>query len=459
MTTLKDGLIVANTELDIISVDDNYRDYVCEDGSETIFANVHPDDQHLLYEMVETLSSQDKVSLCFRMCKKNGEYSWVTAGCEKADDGTIHINFQDIAHIEGDIRATEIDYLTGLYNKKAITDYAKKLCTSQSRHFVNLCIVDIDNFKQINDSFGHAFGDKVLREVAGIIMEVLGKDGRAGRIGGDELMLIIDDIEDKSDLRVYLKGIRERVEATHIDQNGFPQVTVSMGLGTYPSYVDNYEDLFNLADRMLYRAKNRGKNRYVIYNPDIHGKVVNGELDESTVKINSATVLDKTKLVLDTIDGFFGSMNEAITTLLMKIAATYDLDEAYIFYKDISKSFHGYKRVADSGSSTNTNIPKIVDSISSLSYITEPGFESKFNANGVLVIDTPQTQLSRTKEPLRFFEENGIKHAFLYKMQSVPFDGYIALYNTRELSRKFPQPDITDLTYLGKMTEIALKTR
>ncbi len=355
-------------------------------------------------------------------------------------------------------RAIEIDYLTGLYNKKTITDYARR-AVARKFDVVNLVIIDIDNFKQINDTYGHSYGDKILKEVSSIIMEVLGDDGKAGRIGGDELMMIIENVEEKTELRIYLKAIRERVEALHIDQNGFPQVTVSMGIGTFPLYVDNYDDLFNLADRMLYRAKSRGKNRYVIYNPDIHGKLINGELDENVVALNKATAQDKTKLVLESIDGLFGSMNESIPRLLLKIAATYNLDEIYIFYKDIYKSFCGYKCIADSGSNAEKNVQKIADSVTSIAYVVEPGFETRFNSNGVLVIDSPQVQLENTVEPKRFFTEHNIKHAFLYKMQDVPYDGFIVMYNTRDLSRKFPQPDITDLTYLSKMIEIAMKSR
>ncbi len=461
MITLRKGVVVANKELDIVSADENYREYVCNDGETSILANVHPDDHHLLTEMAEALSSSDdKVSLCFRMCNAQGEYSWVSAGCQKIDDDNISLEIQDLtAAIENGVKVTELDYLTGLYNKKAITDYVRDKCANHKDTIVNLCILDIDNFKQINDTMGHAYGDKILKEVSSIILEVLGKDGRAGRIGGDEIMMVIEDVEEKTDLRVYLKGIRERVEASHKDENGLPQVTVSIGVGTFPLYVDNYDDLFNLADRMLYRAKNRGKNRYVIFNPDIHGKIINGELNESTVTINKATAVNKTKLVLESLEGLFDTNNEAIPTLLMKISATYELDEVYLFYEELKTSRYGFRRIADSGDATDKQIYKIVDSVSELNYAREADFDIKFNSNGVLVLDTPQNQLAKTIEPLKFFVDHDIRHAFIYKMQSTVYPGYIALYNTRELSRKMSQPDITDLTYLSKMIEIAIKTR
>ncbi len=457
---LRKTTVVVDKELDIVSADLSYKDYVSEEGASSFFANVHNDDQHLLYEMVEALSIEEKVALCFRMCGKQGEYSWVSAVCTGAEDGNISMEVQDLTSaIENGTKVSELDYLTGLYNKKSITDYAKGVCTNNKDRKVNLCIVDIDNFKSINDTKGHAYGDKVLKEVSSIILEVLGKDGRAGRIGGDELMLVIEDVEEKTDLRVYLKGIRERVEASYRDESGMPQVTVSMGVGTFPLYVDNYDDLFNLADRMLYRAKNRGKNRYVIYNPDIHGKIVNGELNESTVEVSNTTAVDKTKLVLESIEGLFLTNNEAIATLLKKITATFELDQTYIFYKDVKKSYNGFKRISDSGNATDKKVYKTIDVVSEIEYALEPEFEVHFNSNGVFVIDTPQNQLSGTKAALQFFDVQGIKHAFIYKMQNVPSRGYIALYNTRDLSRKFASQDITDLTYLAKMIEVALKRR
>ena len=463
MVTFRNVVVFTNRELDILSADDNYREYVCEGGANTVFANVHPDDQHLLYEMVETLSHQTEASLCFRVCNRKGEYCWVNANCSRnlEDDGdSIRIELRDLTNLEDGVKAVEIDYLTGLLNKKAITDYAKGLCAPDGkRGIVNLCIIDIDNFKYINDTYGHAYGDKILREVASIIQEVLGSAGKAGRIGGDEMMMLIENVGDKGDLRFFLKGIRERVEATHIDQNGYPMVTVSMGVGIFPDYVQSYDELFNLADRMLYRAKNRGKNRYVIYNPEIHGPIVDGQLDETAMTVSRATAIDKTKLVLTGMEGLLYADTESVSSILMKIAATYDLDEVYVFYKDINRSFYGHRRVSDSGNDAEKRVYKIVDSVSDIAYVMEPGLLSRFNSNGVLVIDSPGSVLREFPKALDFFEKNGIKHAFLYRMISAPFDGYIAMYNTRELSRKFPQPDITDLTYLSKMMEIALKSR
>ncbi|MBP3279142.1 MAG: hypothetical protein J6M44_09335, partial [Butyrivibrio sp.] len=75
MTILNNGLVTTDKELNIISADDGYREYVCEGGASTIFANIHPDDQHLLYEMVEGLESESALTLCFRICDKSKSYN------------------------------------------------------------------------------------------------------------------------------------------------------------------------------------------------------------------------------------------------------------------------------------------------------------------------------------------------------------------------------------------------
>ena len=298
-----------------------------------------------------------------------------------------------------------------------------------------------------------------MREVSEIIRSVLGKDGKAGRIGGDELMLVIERAEDKTKLRSYLKPIRESVENLYRDANGFPIVTVSIGTASFPIYVDDYDSLFNLADRMLYRAKNRGKNRYVMYTPDIHGKIVDGVLKEENKIVLDTEPLDKMKMMLNTIEGLFGQHEKTIYDILMDFLSTYELDEGYVFVKDLTKSYVGFRRTEDTLLADQNTVSRMIENSVDVRYVLEPEFDKLFNSNGVLVIDSPEAILKKTKEAQSVFAAKGIRHAFFYKLKIKNENGYLVFYNTRELSRKFPQPDITDFTYLGKMMEIALKTR
>jgi diguanylate cyclase (GGDEF)-like protein len=459
MIAYNTGIAVVDEELNIIDTDFAFSDYVSDSKQKSFLSNVFPEDQHLLYEMVEHLASKTSETLCFRVFRKDSATAWVIANCKRAegDSSKISISLKDV-DILNERNRESIDYGTGLLDKKTIVDYAKTLIKDDNEGFA-LCIMDIDNFKKINDTMGHSFGDKILFEVGKIVLNVLGGDGKAGRIGGDEIMLIINGKCDNNGLRTYLKAIREGVERMRQDKDGYPLVTVSIGSGYFPRDVDTYEGLFNLADKMLYRAKNRGKNRYVMYNPDVHGPIVDGNLDTTGGIISDATPQDKTKLVLGTLDGFFGNTHKTILTSFMQLIATYEMDEGYIFFKDINRSFIGFKRNLDKKCDKDTDPGKILEETSSMSFAADPEFLRKFNDYGVFVVDTPENQLGRTVGAASFFKENGIKHAFFYKMNENYQTGFVALYNTRDNSRKIPQSDVDDFTYLSKMIEIALKNR
>lgn len=452
------GIAIVDEELNIIDADFAFSDYVSDPDQKSLLSNVYPDDQHLLYEMVEHLASSTGETLCFRVFGKNNNLFWVIADCHRADGNpkNISISLKDVETLNGG-NSRSIDYGTGLLDKQAIIDYAKSRMFEGSDGF-SLCIMDIDNFKKINDTMGHSFGDKILHEVGKIVLDVLKNDGKAGRIGGDEIMLVINGKTDSNGLRNYLKLIRERVEKMRLDKDGYPLVTVSIGTGNYPKDVDSYDKLFNLADKMLYRAKNRGKNRYVMYNPEVHGPIIEGELDTIGGIVGYAKPQDKTKLVLGFLDGFFGFSNKTIVTSFMQLIVTYEIDEGYIFFKNVKESYIGFKRRIDTGNEDDQKLGMIEEHVSGLEYATDRAFDEKFDDNGVFVVDTPENQLRLTRA-LEFFRDNGIKHAFFYKMNEKYQMGYIALYNTRNNSRKMPQSDITDFTYLGKMIEIAINSR
>ena len=164
------------------------------------------------------------------------------------------------------------DGLTSLYNKQAITDLAVKKIDI-AKQPVSLFIIDVDKFKECNDNFGHAYGDKVLVTVAKVIQDSVGEQGVAGRIGGDEFLCVLDktDEEEVRNVARNIKmGIQWSIQACDPDQ----VVTCSIGIARSPNNADNYEELFKLADKCLYIAKKRGRNCYIIYKPEIHGQLL-----------------------------------------------------------------------------------------------------------------------------------------------------------------------------------------
>lgn len=166
------------------------------------------------------------------------------------------------------------DGLTGLYSKKAITEMATKK-VNEAKNPVSLIVLDIDKFKDCNDTFGHAFGDKVLVTVAESIRDAVEGLGTAGRIGGDEFLVVLDRTEEE-DIRAVARKIRSGVRWGISATAPSNVVTCSMGIARHPLDADDYDELFRIADKCLYIAKGKGRNCYVIYRPDMHEAAVNG---------------------------------------------------------------------------------------------------------------------------------------------------------------------------------------
>lgn len=182
------------------------------------------------------------------------------------------VNFEQQSLPSANLYAQEHDGLTGLYNKKAITELAIKKI-NEIKEPCSMTIIDVDKFKECNDTYGHIFGDRVLVAVAGCINDAIAGNGIAGRIGGDEFLVILDKT-DEADIRNITRNIRAGIQwnITSIDAGSV--VTCSMGIARFPLNKQNYESLFKLADKCLYIAKNHGRNCYIIYKPELHDKVI-----------------------------------------------------------------------------------------------------------------------------------------------------------------------------------------
>jgi diguanylate cyclase (GGDEF)-like protein len=150
------------------------------------------------------------------------------------------------------------DPLTGLYNRNYFRSRAKELL--EEHPFLNYAFVemDVDHFKQINDTYGHTAGDQVLMRLGRIMKECTRREDMAVRLGGDEFLLfyIMDEVPDAPVKRLF-----ERVKE---DREGIP-FTISCGITTTVLSGRDYEKLYRDADQALYEAKKDGRNCYRIY--------------------------------------------------------------------------------------------------------------------------------------------------------------------------------------------------
>ena len=163
-----------------------------------------------------------------------------------------------------------IDPLTKLFNRQALIEIGPRIMENNIKCKTELSLVmtDIDDFKKVNDNFGHAIGDKVLVSVAKILQEETDKSVNISscyRYGGEEFLLVFNDTSQEKAIEI-VKGIMERLKNESVLDNDF-HVTLSFGIYTaIPKANENIEKYYSLADELLYKAKNEGKNRYCIYN-------------------------------------------------------------------------------------------------------------------------------------------------------------------------------------------------
>ena len=311
------------------------RDYISLTG-ETIFT-YYPDTQrfHMYYirnrqnitlfdtdfdEWSSEMISQDRIqnedietfeTFCSILKSANFSQTYTFHGCIISDanqleryrvtfepktyenDETVVIGTWAVIHeITGDTNASileesYIDSLTGLLNKKSIMNYAENAITGKNSAHVAFAIMDIDDFKGVNDSFGHMFGDKVIKAVGDVIQNAIGTNAVAGRMGGDEFLVVFEKFTDEIEFRNVLRCIKTNVAKIYPEQMK-RHLTCSIGLARYGvgPFSTTYHDLFKIADRSLYLAKLKGKNRYIIYKPELHGDF-NVQNDDDIINVSN----------------------------------------------------------------------------------------------------------------------------------------------------------------------------
>ena len=252
---------------------------------------------------------------------------------DKDTEGVVgHIQ---IRRSKGTIKPTNIrhDSLTGLVDKSDIMKIARERIDENKLDGTALVIIDIDFFKGINDSFGHQFGDDVIKKVADIISNEVGNHGVSGRFGGDEFFVVLNNIKDESDIRPILKGIKNKVSATFPDKgiDRDSPLSVSIGAAVFPNDADNYDDLLTLADHCLYLAKSKGRNRYIIYTLAKHGTLDSIKLThQNTKKINERDI-SYGDVIVKMFDMTLHDQDAKIEHYLTEFAEAFDIQNLLLF--------------------------------------------------------------------------------------------------------------------------------
>ena len=239
------------------------------------------------------------------------------------------------------MRLALTDPLTGLGNHRHFHERLQRdLDEAQERGVaLTVCLLDIDNFKQINDRFGHPVGDRVLAQVAARLRQ----GGEAFRLGGDEFALLLPRRDEHEGFSIA-KAIIERVAEAECEHGG--HVSISAGIATYPQHGVERSELVRVADSALYLAKEHGKNRVRVYRPDLLELAELRRLAEGPDRAARLRAAASLAHAVDARDAYTGSHSYMVGELSARVAKKMGLESEQVELARLAGSLHDLGKLA-----------------------------------------------------------------------------------------------------------------
>ncbi|MFO7859371.1 MAG: diguanylate cyclase [Ectothiorhodospiraceae bacterium] len=249
-----------------------YPPEALKNNDEIAFAElIHPDDRDAVANAVHAaMAAGEPFAVEYRLRRRDGRLIWVwEQGCNVANGPEVRLEgiIMDIDHrkrMEQELARLAIrDPLTGLYNRRQLErQFAEELARAQRYgHPLALVWLDVDHFKQVNDSLGHLAGDQVLRCLARLVQDSIRTVDYAARYGGEELAVVMPELT-AADATLAAERLRALVsgEPLRLDSGDTVAMTVSIGVAAYPDHGEDAGTLMARADAALYAAKKAGRN-------------------------------------------------------------------------------------------------------------------------------------------------------------------------------------------------------
>ena len=186
------------------------------------------------------------------------------------------------------------DGMTGLYNRRYFEEYIKKEAIRAMRQNQKFTVIglDLDHLKQINDTYGHNYGDIAIKTIAEVLKSNARSIDIAARMGGEEFNLILPGVDIEGGC-IAAERIRKAIEAVELEKIG--HITASLGVATYPDQSDDLEELLELTDQAMYESKRNGRNRVTIAKPSY-------ETSWQEVAVNTfVDILSKHRIPMDAV--------------------------------------------------------------------------------------------------------------------------------------------------------------
>ncbi len=231
---------------------------------------IHPEDESKLRFV---FNQKSNYTIQIRMKYKDEKnYRWyeVDFNLLQDDDNNI-IGYVGNVHDIDELKASTIEFknksqhdsLTGLYNNASAKEIIEEYLQNEGKGRTNaLMIIDLDDFKHVNDTFGHRFGDHVIKTAADTLNNTFGENDLTARIGGDEFLVFCRDILDMSSVNEKVRKVFETFAQNPVGDKEQYVIKTSIGIAVSPQDGTGFKRLFDKADRNMYKVKRSGKNSY-----------------------------------------------------------------------------------------------------------------------------------------------------------------------------------------------------
>lgn len=243
-----------------------------------------------LYEKLELAKEKGYTEFEFKVKTFSDKEFWINFSVTRIvlTDSTIeHFALRDITRrkgIENDLKIEQQkllfqakhDTLTSLPNRIFLMDRLSQNIKHATRKNKKIAVVflDIDNFKNVNDLYGHDVGDNLLKKVATVLKNSIRNTDTAARLSGDEFVIVFDDLDDISDCSIAVKKLIKNFQSYLDVEKDYLKITFSIGISVFPNDATNELALLKYADMAMYKAKDKGKNTYVFYDESMHQQML-----------------------------------------------------------------------------------------------------------------------------------------------------------------------------------------
>lgn len=425
----------------------------------------HPDDLPLLIDSINNLENGSHYQMVeVRIATAKGRYLWCRfrASAIRDKNGKLQKIVGIIINIDAEKQTerllqdrAERDSLTKLLNKNAARKQAEEyLARFPGGINCAMLIIDLDNFKQVNDQYGHLFGDAVLTKAAREIEKQFRNQDIVARIGGDEFMVLMRGVSDSNLLEARCNRLIQSFQTIFRSQQHKLPLSCSIGVALSPEHGTSYFDLFNHADQALYRAKAKGKNGFCFYSQDgeqLPLQNVQGMAKTTPIDSDEEPGLADNNIVRYAFQRLYASedVERSVNDILALMGQKLNVSRVYVFENSDDNKF-----CSNTYEWCNTGIEPQIQNLQNISYQDDiPNFEDNFNEQGIFYCPDITVQ---PKEIRDIVEPQGIKSMLHCAIrEGGVFRGYIGFDECVE-QRFWTKEQIQMLSYFSEMLSLFL---